>query len=409
MIGYEDGEMTKGRCEFSNIQIVILIIIFFASMNFLGKYFYCIFLAFGLMILTSMRIRVDHIIPGLIMLSGFYIILHPDYQMSILLSLKKLSYPMCYLLGYNFIHLGKINDVEKPIEYEKKIVKSILCVALGSFSHYFLNMLYNPMRIARNTMDIWTGQSMAATGQTTLAILALSFFVALIFCNTRFVQKIIAIVGILVIYAYNFILGGRTLILIGVLLFLVSLLFIALNERRVQCFFVQLLVIVLLYCFILLIVKNNWFDIADNISNSNLGMRFKEQNFFDDTRFIIKKEYLDLVLEFPFGGDLIYSHVGMYAHDILLDTYNDVGIFGIIPLVTFLFLSIREWIKAIINNGYSDFFRLLLLCTLISVMFAFFIEPIFAGSPWLFCSYCFFCGIITASNNRVILEGRIYK
>ena len=85
---------------------------------------------------------------------------------------------------------------------------------------------------------------------------------------------------------------------------------------------------------------------------------------------------------------------GEYAHDILLDTYDQCGIFAFLALIVLFVINIYQTARFVFDRRFSFNVRLLVLC--VSIVFAveFFIEPILQGITWFFCAFCFMQGVI---------------
>jgi hypothetical protein len=270
---------------------------------------------------------------------------------------------------------------------------------MGSFLHFVLNMLTNIGNVSRNTIDVWSGRAMAATGQAALAVLALAVFMTMMFGHFKLKWKIVSVFGCLLILAYNLVLSGRTLIFIFAFIFVEAYMFSSIRSSLQN----KLSRIIIVFAGIVVVIAafmNNWFGITELVVGSNLSTRFETMNFLDDTRFGYKLKYISLILTYPFGGGIIRRSVGNYAHDIILDTYSDVGIIGIFVLMIFLIGSIAQIIKFVRNKNFSTESRMLVLCVNSVIFIIFFFEPILSGMQWLFCSFCFFQGVLTKVNRE---------
>ena len=100
------------------------------------------------------------------------------------------------------------------------------------------------------------------------------------------------------------------------------------------------------------------------------------------------------MLDYPFGGGVMRTEIGGYAHELYLDIYSDVGIIGYILVVAVMIIFAINVFKLIKSDKLSLETKGLLLCVFLGTNIVFFLEPIIQGSPWLFCIYCFLNGVI---------------
>ncbi len=385
--------MTDRKFRFTFDQILILCLMFLASMNFFGKYFYFVFVSFGILLLTNKKIKINAMALPLILLSICYVLFLPDARSSVMLILKQFAYPMCFFLGFNF--MKSESDDRITVESSEKSIRNIvLVVALGSFAHFLLNMFFNIGSLNRNTIDVWSGSIFSATNQALLGVLILALCWTAIFIQKQILWKIVACIGCVLVLSYNLILSGRMLLILCVLFFVECFIF-TMNYSRNQQKMKMVLAIFALVGAVYMLFSFNVGGIRDKILGSNLVLRFQTQAFMEDSRFALKWEYITRMLLHPFGGGEIKAVVGYYAHDIFLDTYNDVGIIGFLFFLVFIGAAITQWILVLRNDLFSPAFRLMLLCVYSAMFFVFFYEPILSGAQWLFCSFCFFQGLLS--------------
>ena len=386
--------MTTLSKKMSADQILILVLFFLASMNVFGKYFYCIFFALAIFLFANRKFKINAIFVSLLLFSTLYVLILPAARTSPVSILKQFSYPICYLIGYNM--LKSDDETDSSVQpFEQMLFWAIVGVATGSFSHFLLNMFHNIGSTTRNAIDIWSGNAMAATGQAVLACLGLALFITMIFSARKKLVKILCAIGCLAIFAYNLILSGRLLILLMLILFAEAFIFTTVREHK-QKVVLRCIGLIVVLLILYLVLTLNIAGIAEWIGGSNLADRLQNMSFLDDSRMAIKVQYLTRLLDYPFGGAHIRSSVGSYAHDILLDTYSDIGMIGCLLLAGVLFVFVMQWIRVVRNKNYSAWFRLLILCTYTVILFIFFMEPIVSGMPWLFCSLCLFQGMIAS-------------
>lgn len=383
--------MKKDRkTNFKFAQIVILILLFLGNMNVRNLYVYFLFGASVIGILMNGRfLRVDGMVAVLLLLSLSYVVFDPIASDSLTTVIKQFLFPMCYLMGLNFVR-GE-GAAELGEREERQISTAIAVCAMGAFGHYLMNMALNFGSAFRNNVDIWTGEILSATGQAALAVFALAVFSAWLFDTKR--KKIPAILGLILIMAYNLVLAGRTLILLTVMVLCVSF-FFAIRTTQSRRKGRLLLMLLLALIAVLTAYVENWFGVRDWLLGSNLSTRFDVMGWGQDTRMENKRLYLEHFLDYPFGGGYLRSELGVYAHELYLDTYNDTGVMGYVLILVFVANStVTAW-QCIRKGDISNDFKLLILCVYIAVLAEFFLEPIMRGMPWMFCTFCFFSGLL---------------
>lgn len=383
--------MKKDRkTNFKFAQIVILILLFFGTMNVRNLYFYFLFGAAVIGILMNGRfLRVNGMVAVLLLLSLCYLLFYPNASSSMTTALKQFLFPMCYLMGLNFIR--KEDSGLRSDRAEQQMTAAIVVCAMGAFGHYLLNMSINFGSLLRNNVDIWTGGIVSATGQAGLAIFALGVFSAWMFDGKK--RKPIAALGLILILAYNLVLAGRTLILLTIIVLSVAFFYAVKTtqaKRKGRLFLAlsfALLVIMVIY-------MQNWFGIRDWVLGSNLSSRFDMMDMGQDTRTDNKRMYFAYMLDYPFGGDALHNEVGGYAHELYLDVYSDAGFLAYLLVVLFAADSFLTAFRIVRKGKTSNDFKLLVLCVFVAIFIEFFLEPIIQGMPWMFCTFCFFSGLL---------------
>lgn len=381
----------KKKYNFS--QVVQLILLFLMSLNFANLYFYVIFLAFFICLFTNVRcFKIDVISIMLAIISICYILFYPSTRGSLTTILKQFAYPMCYLIGTN---LFNANNLKKQIIHntDDRIKLSILVVTVGTFLHYLLNASININSLLRNTVDFWTGEVVSATEQALLAVMALGIFSILLVGNYPVWKKIVSLFGLIAIFAYNFVLAGRTILVLEAITIFVAFFFMTKYMRangRVKSY----LFLSVIFIGVLILFLNNAWGIRDWILDSNLSYRFETQDALSDIRFERKIVYLFRMFEYPFGGGLLRLAVGGYAHELYLDIFSDVGLLGYGLIIAVVIACMVYVIKLFKSESLSVEARGLLLCIFLGMNIVFFLEPILQGSPWFFCIFCFLSGVV---------------
>lgn len=383
-------------------QVVTYCLLFLAAMNFFAKFFYFAFASLILILIIQRKLLVNY--TCLIYLALGVIMAVYNFDEGVMSMLKCLAYVALYLVGYNFM-IVKSGRHSVLFEYSQNDVEKsgyllLVMISAGSFTHYALNFIFNFDKVlTRNTFDIWSGEVMAATGQSTLACLMVGLAVAMIFIPPKKICRVIAIICLVIILAYNLILAGRTLIFITAILILLSIIYMHFALKTPLAKFKLLIGIAVAVLAVVFVFTFNIGDIRDYVFESNLLERFNVFNseIFDTDRSNVKLSFIMNFWKYPFGGLHMRDEFG-YAHDLLLDGYDEYGIFSLILLIAILITGIVELYKLVRYTDYSFTFKLALICIYVSILLEFCVEPILAGMPWLFSCYCLINGCITAMN-----------
>ncbi len=383
---------TQNESHMRLTQKIIVFLLFLANMNFFQKSFYWIFLSFAFLLLSSNgKVKID---VGAVLLTIFsvaYILFSSSIRGDAVLMMKNFAYPLCYLIGLNFI----TQEDEAKYSTNKKesiITAATIIVGLGSFVNYALNMVINIGSSSRNTIDIWSGSIMSATGQALMAVTALCIFCALLFSAKTWLLRLTSVAGLLLIFSYNFVLHGRTLIIMFAIILLVAFLFVYnKNKRRLNR--KSAIIIIAIFLLVSLYIGDA-FGIRSIFESTDLFKRFEAEEIAGDSRFHSKLLYLKYLMQYPFGGSHIRSLVGQYAHDIYLDTYDEAGIIAAVFLIAFLIYTTIHTYKAVKNTLLSVTLGAVLTCVFLGGHLAFWIEPVLQGNAWIFAIFCFYQGLM---------------
>ena len=375
-------------------QGVILFLLFLGAMEFMGKYYYLFCFAFVLFMLFYQRIRLDGSAVALICLA-ISTVLFSRLGFSITLILKPFLYPFSYIVGRSFFK--SFHSFQERDKRQNQIVMIAAIMSLGALIHYGLNFLiYDGGQ--RNTTDIWTGTMRAATGQTALACLALGVSIAWIMSATKNWQKIVACLSLVLIFAYNLILAGRTLIGMAIIIFCCAYLYLIKGSKDFGRKFRFFITILFLVSVALVLFEANAFNIKSQLINSNLYERFfgdKGMDATEDNRLETKMAYLKNMWRSLWGGNKIRTEiVNNYAHDIYLDTYDQASIFGFMSILFFMWRSLRRLVYLLRNKSLDFKFRQLIFCLYLACNMEFVVEPVLQGMHWLFITYCFIDGLL---------------
>ncbi len=380
------------RRKYNIPQILQFVLLFLVSLNFANLYFYFIFLAFFICVIANpRRLKADNISILLALISICYILFYPPTRDSYTTILKQFSYSMCYIIGLNLFNEREMDKNNHSAD--KHIKTSILVVASGTFLHYLLNASINIGSLLRNTEDFWTGEVVSATEQALLPVIALGVFSLWLIGDYPIWSKAFPLLGLIMVFAYNFVLAGRTILVLEAIIICVAYFFTNKYMQTKGKIKNHLFIAAILIAGLILFLNNAW-GVRDWVINSNLSSRFDTQEALTDIRFTRKITYLSRMLEFPFGGGSLRASIGGHAHELYLDALSDVGIFGYGFIVASVIACMVNVIKLFRSKSLSVETRGLLLCVFLGINVVFFLEPILQGAPWLFCIFCFLCGVM---------------
>ena len=387
-------------------QIILLVILSLLSMNFVARVFYLAFILFVVIAILQKGLDIPGAVFPTFLLAISMCMFSPSAHDEILGMIKPFTYPLCVIIGYN---LAYADNVEKT---KKQVIWIIIALAFGSYSHYILNMFYNwGQNIGRNTFDIWTRTILSATGQASLACIMIGVSITLLFSELHYIIKISSFIVLISILYYNLILAGRTIFILVTIILILNFLISFMRIRSTNTLIKRMLIIFLILFIIYYIIKNNIFGINDIFRDSNYFKRFYSKygsdGIYEDGRLLFKKMYLQNMLYYPFGGNELRQAVGNHhAHDVLLDTYSDSGLFAMIAVMIMIINTIVRVYKICKYDRAFFFFNMIISNVIIAILYIFSIEPILEGMPWLFASFCVIYGaiaqLIDNLNNRDI-------
>lgn len=373
-------------------QMIQLGLLFLISLNFANLYFYLIFLAFFICVLTNIKsFKFDITSVLLVLFSIFYILFYPPTRDSYTSILKQFAYPMCYLIGLNLFFVDKD---KKNHNEDDQIKLSILIVAMGTLLHYLLNASINIDSLLRNTVDYWTGEVVVATDQALLVTMAIGVFCVWLCGDSKIWKKVFSLFGLILIFVYNFVLAGRTIILLTAITMFIAFMFVQMHTNSSSRIIKRYLFLSIALFGILLLFLNNVWGMRDWILDSNLNNRFEAQDYVSDIRVERKLIYITRMLEFPFGGGGLRAAVGGHAHELYLDVLSDIGLLGYVLVIAVVLIGNFSAFRVFMTDRLSVETRNLILCVFVGINIVFFLEPIIQGEPWLFCIFCFLIGIM---------------
>lgn len=377
---------------------MILLLMFLAALNIVDRYYFCIYIAGALFLLTPNRkLRFNSSVAMLLLFGMAIILFNPTSQTTVLNMLKPFAFVLCYIMGFGLFQKRQNRELTL-LEEEKRVSVVAYVLAAGTLLHFLLNMMINLGTTVRDeVLDFWTKSEMSATGQAALACLTVGVTIALLFSKVGLRKKLIAIAAIGLIVAYNLILAGRTLFLFIIITAAVAFLYLCIAQRRKST--KRVVVLVLAFLILVLVYNTNIFGVKTTVESSNFYLRFfggqYTQGLGDDKRLEYKLAYIERFFDHMWGGGNIRKSFGHHAHDLYLDTYDDAGIFALLAIAVYIVSSLRRLWKCIRSKRISLQMRMLVLCTYVVSNMQFWLEPILRGIPWLLACYCFMDGAVS--------------
>ena len=384
--------MTK-RYYQTTMSFVIIALLFLAAMNFDAKFFYFALGAAGVCILSGNKIKLNKF--AIVYFAFSLLLALYSYSGGLKVMLRFFAYVALYLVGYNFVFF---NSQKKA---EEKGYLILLVISLGSYVHFILNYLINAnAETGRNTIDIWSKEVWNATGQAALACLMIGLAVAWLLRPKRKILRLFSVLAFVGVFLYSLILAGRTVFALIALVFVLGFVYLLFNQKSVLSSIKLIAFTVGLIFLVFVVISLNVGGIKDIIMESNLYQRFQDaslSDLFDTGRSSRKVYFLKNMLRYPFGGLHMRAEVG-YAHDLLLDAYDEFGLLAFLLLVAILVKGLLGLFKLCRNKSVSLCYRMAFLCIYAAVLMEFCVEPILAGMPWLFVCYCLMNGLIDGIN-----------
>lgn len=392
----------KGLTPRSLFSFIILLCFFLGSLNLINRYYYCIFVAALFFIVTPERkIRFNFDFLILMCFSLSILLFDPSSQTMVTNMIKPFTYVLCYFMGLSLFSKSFERDTDL-LWYEKRTSLLIYVVSAGVMLHFILNMITNRSVQNRDVIDFWTKSAMSATSQATLSCLMIAVSIAFLFSKVSKIKKVIAVVSLVMILAYNLILAGRTIFTLILIATGVAL-FYTLCVKNLKS--IKVVVIVLVVALLLMALYNsNVFGIKNAFEMSNFYDRFYggdyTQDINDDSRLENKLYYVEHFFDSMLGGGHIRAKFGHSAHDLYLDTYDESGVFALIAIAVYIIKSICRALKCARSKQLSFEMKMLLVCIYTIVNIQFWLEPILRGVPWLLAAYCLIDGAVT----RLLIE-----
>lgn len=287
--------------------------------------------------------------------------------------------------------------------------KVILLLSFGMASHVLLNFAYELVRFGTATFtsarhyDVWSQGVSTATGIMVNGTMLAGLLFYFLYIENRTKIKMAGLISLLILTIYDFILGGRTYLVLLALSMVVGLLLnimnYGFNSKSFKMIGKILLITGITALALWLFYTWNQQEIDQIFKNSYFYHRFfregADQVLFDTPRTSRKVIFILNMLNFPFGGNHLASLVGGRAHELWLDTYDEVGILPYVLLIIYTMASVVRLLKVLRSKSFDNEFKVLVGTVEAIILAQFFVEPVLSGAPILLGSYCLIDGVLT--------------
>lgn len=361
-----------------------------AGMNLAAKFFYFAFLAFFVVVCQHGKLKID---TETVCYAALGVLMALYNAAEGVLSMLRVFAPCAlYLAGWNYMAQSEASE-----QAQKRCYAAIFAVCAGAFVHFLLNFLYTKGAWSeRNTNDVWTGLPMAATAQAALAVPMTALAIASLYLPRKRWYRLPMAAVLLLIVLYDLILAVRTLLVVAVVLILLGAGYCVALRPKLRFRPKRAAIVVgVLVC----AAGLYWADIGGvrtYITSSQLISRFSsaQTQFWDNSlRNRAKMQFLTHLGRYPFGGLHLRARFG-YAHDLLLDGYDEYGALGAALLLAVLLDGAVRMYRFLRLPRVGEPLKLTALLLHAAIVLEFTAEPILEGMPWLFCTYCLLNGLL---------------
>lgn len=271
---------------------------------------------------------------------------------------------------------------------ENYISKCIIGIAMGFFFHAMLNYTINIGNTNRNTIDFWTRNVASATLQGGLLTMILSMSFYNIFLTKPIWKKVLFIIPIFLSLCYITLIATRTTIIIFIIVNIIEIIIYMILNRKTKKLFKILLIIAIFIIIVAYMYNNGTFRIDKLISETNLGIRLKQNGLEKSDESRIESQMLGVIsiINNPFGTKEKIGNL-RYAHNMWLDIGKDVGIIPLAFLLAYTINVIISLLKIMTNKNISNNYKILLSSNYIGLLINFLVEPILEGAPLYFIMF----------------------
>ncbi|MBP3683456.1 MAG: hypothetical protein J6J12_00630 [Oscillospiraceae bacterium] len=369
----------------------LLLMLAVAVSNVLGRGSYLLLAvgaAYFLLHYYSMKVP-DAVVP-LLVFSCIYCLFSITSQ-GIVNAAQIFICPLLWLVGYNLPEAKRISGV----------FTLVAVLAAGQTAHGLLNYGYNILENvsmgSATKLDIWTGEIQAATGQAAQFTMFLASFFWLTAVQERRWLRVGAVAVFLCTLLYAVQLGSRSFLVLAVLSAGTGILLSWLRRNPLG---MKLLLWMLLGAAVILVLysRNIWglrtyMEGSFLYRRNSLGQNFSAM--LTDGRFHLKKVYLENLLRYPWGGNVIRERIaGGYAHDLWLDTFGEAGLPALAVLLVYTAAAFFRIVRAGKLCTVSSNEQTALMCYGVVIFAQFCAEPIWQGCPMLLYSFVLTDGML---------------
>lgn len=395
---------------FSSSEQLVLVALLMSFMDFHLYSLHIMVIAFVLWCIVKGRLcLVNGVVPPLLLTIALLFFWQGDF-FSPTAWMKRFVWPAAFLLGYNLVQPAVGSDDMGKME--KKTQALFMLAAAGFFIHLLLNLFlsFGQEIDNRNTIDFWTGKNRAATGQAGLMCVPLAWCVACISTQKGLKTILPASMALVAMLYYNLILGSRTIVIAVIVVAFVAFFYAIGNRTNGKKTRRTLISVISWSVVVAMLYINDIGGVRTLVEGSILGNRLPDTSLLaliKEDRWSAKLRYLELMPQYMFGGNNIRRIVGIYAHDILLDTYDEASVFAFLAIIAILWDAASKMLHFMKCGNFGRDTKATVLCIYVMVFLEFAVEPVFAGMPWLLMVFCFFHGIVTCllKNASRIREG----
>lgn len=317
------------------------------------------------------------------------------YFYSITDAIKCLNYALCYVVGYN----AYINAKEGSLV----VHRTIQSVFIGSLLYVLLLIINNPGEpgYQRVLVDVWTGEYISVTIVAVVTSFVIGYGLYLLFYDKTVKAKIIAASALFLVVYINYMTSTRTAyVLLAIMLCAMCFLkYLELNPVQKIKFLSK---IVLVGIVVVVLYRMDYRSIRTNIESSLLWERF----FVDAnsaSRIDILISHLKYSDDYLFGGGLIAEKVGITAHNVIQDFYDNYGLF---PTIFFIGIQCREWWRLHLLSKVKDKTSKLLLVIYLTMLIQLLTEPVVTGYPIYIWNLFIIDGLTSAYLKEVYGDNR---
>lgn len=285
--------------------------------------------------------------------------------------------PMAYYIGTNIL-----------VPSQENVKKLIYIVAFGMASHVVLNFVMDFSAFgfeyvtSRIHYDVWTHTNI----KETITAINYTFIIGCVYYLFTYEKnkyvKISGILLLILLFLYNIGLGRRTPILMLAISLLISIIFDILKYKNKYIYKkILFLALIILVCaiFIAILVFFNIFGLKDLVNSFIIVKKF----IWSGLKTERVQLFLDAVKLMPyhlFGGQEISNTVGIYIHDLWMDTYDFAGIIPYLLLIIYSILYLINMIKIYKSNGIISSYKILFITLFVVISIQMFLDPIMTGS-----------------------------